>query len=284
MTTLKLHAALFLFSLIVGATAPMSSTSAATVDEIKARGTLIVGAEAVVPPFVYREGNAIVGFEADVAAHVADKLGVKLEILDTSWSGLLPALIVGKLDTVMSGMTITKERLNKVDFSAPYTIAKQGVLVRADSSINAARDLAGKRLGYPIGSPDFQNLKDYSQQLQSEGLQPIEIPLYESPADILADLKNRRLDAAMSKIVTLRLQLKTLPEGEFRIVPLSDIEQINRFTNVSGAAVAKGNESLLTFINETLQEMRDSGKLNELHMKWLGGSMDVPATIPDNIP
>ncbi|MDR3475539.1 MAG: transporter substrate-binding domain-containing protein [Devosia sp.] len=269
---------------MVASVALMGAARAGTVDEIKARGSLIVGVEAKNPPGVYRDGNDIVGYDVDIAKYVADKLGVKLQLVDTDWDGILPALNAGKFDAIFSSMSITKDRLSKVNFSNPYNSGSMSFLVYADSDIKTAHDMAGKKLGVAIGSFYVKPIDAYSQKLQAQSLQPIETDTYNSLPDVLTDLMNKRIDAAIERPVTFRLWEKQTGQdpSKFRIIP--DLTDIIATANVHGAAVPKTNDSLLALINTTLDEMRSNGKLQELQAKWLGGPVDVPATIPDNIP
>ena len=262
----------------------IGAAHAATLDKIKARGSLIVGVEAKNPPGVYRDGNDIVGYDVDIAKYVADKLGVKLQLVDTDWDGILPALNAGKFDAIFSSMSISKDRLAKVNFSNPYNSGAMSFLVYADSGITTAKEMSGKRLGVAIGSFYTKPLATYNQKLQAQDAQPIDTETYNSLTDVLTDLQNKRIDAAIERPVTFHLWEKQTGQdaSKFRIIP--DLTEIITTSNVHGAAVPKGNDALLAFINTTLSEMRENGKLEELQAKWLGGPVDVPATIPDNIP
>ncbi len=245
---------------------------------------MIVGVEAKNPPGVFRKGNDIVGYDVDIAGYVADKLGVKLELVDTDWDGILPALNAGKFDAIFSSMSITKDRLAKVNYSNPYNSGAMGLLVYGDSGIKSVNDMSGKKLGVGIGSNYIKSIEAYNSKLQAQGLEPIEIPTYNSLTDVLTDLINKRIDAAIERPVVFGLWEKQThqPAGKFRFI--SDLSEIITTSNVHGAAVPKNNEALLAFINATLDEMRQNGKLEELQVKWLGGPVDVPTTIPSNIP
>ena len=260
------------------------AVSAQSVDAIKARGTLLVGVEAKNPPAVYREGNEIVGFDVDVAKYVADRMGVKLELVDTDWEGILPALNAGKFDTIFSSMSITKDRLAKVNYSNPYNVGSMTFLVYANSGIKTAKDMAGKKLGVGIGSHYIEAIDAYNTKLQAEGLSPIEMVTYNSLTDVLTDMGNKRIDAAIERAVAFHLWERKTGQDKAKYVIISDLSDIITTSNVYGAAVPKANDSLLAFINDTIKEMRENGKLAELQTKWLGGTQDIPATIPDNIP
>lgn len=257
---------------------------AGTLAEIKARGTFRVGVEAKNPPGVFRQGNTIVGYDVDIAKYVADKIGVKIEYVDTEWSGILPALIADKFDAIFSSMTISKARLEKVNFSIPYNFGAMGLLVDGNSSIKTARDMSGKRLGIAIGSFYVKPIEEFNKKLRAEGLAPIETPTYDSLVDVLTDLQNKRIDAAIERPVTFRLWQKNTNQAKDRFRFIQDLTEIMTTVNAHGAAVAKGNDELLAFINTTITELHANGKLTELQNKWLDGAFDVPLAIPRDIP
>ena len=123
-----------------------------TLDEIKKRGEMVIGMEAAYVPYESIQDGKIIGFDCDIGQHFADKLGVKVKFVDTEWSGIIPALYTKKFDAILSGMTITKDRAEKVLFSQPYAEASNMVLIRAtDDTIKTAADLSGKKVGSQLG-------------------------------------------------------------------------------------------------------------------------------------
>ena len=115
--------------------------------------TLKMGTNAAFPPYEYYddETNDIVGIDAEVAAAICEKLGYDLEIVDMDFDSLIPAVANGKIDMVLAGLTVTEERKQNVDFSTPYTTAKQSVLVPAETSITSVDDLFNVENAYKIG-------------------------------------------------------------------------------------------------------------------------------------
>ena len=91
-----------------------------TIAEIKKAGVLRVGVEAAYVPFTFRKDGAIVGYDIDLADLFCKTLGVKPEIIDTAWAGVIPSLYAGKFDIIMSAMSYTAERVKRVGFSIPY--------------------------------------------------------------------------------------------------------------------------------------------------------------------
>jgi ABC-type amino acid transport substrate-binding protein len=260
-----------------------TSTFAASVDEIKARGTLIIGAEIASPPYISRVNNEIVGYEPDMLNYMAKKLGVKLQIVDAAWSGILPALLTGKFDAVYSGMTMTKDRVSKVAFTMPYAQDPVSIMVYSESDIHKIQDMSGKRLGYAFGGALDKFITGYNDKLKGEGKAPVDLKTYDTPLDAIADLQNRRLDAALNKRSTLMGVIHTRKlESKFRVV--SDVKDMVDLSYLMGGAIPKDNPTLLKFMNDCLQEMKDDGTLTALQKKWFGETMELPTTLPDNLP
>lgn len=102
-------------------TTPYDIYEGSNLRKIVERGTLVVGMELKFWPFEYvNEQGKPVGFDVDIARTLAERLGVKLEIKDMEWTGLIPALSAGKIDLIISGITGTLERAKSITFTSPY--------------------------------------------------------------------------------------------------------------------------------------------------------------------
>ena len=112
---------------------------------------LTMGTNAAFPPYEYYEGEEIVGIDAEVAAVIAEKLGMKLQIVDMDFSAIIGAVSTGKIDIGMAGMTVTEERLQSVNFSDSYAKGIQAVIVTEDSPIASIDDLYAEGANYKIG-------------------------------------------------------------------------------------------------------------------------------------
>ena len=108
-----------------------AQTAGLSLAQVRASGELRIGCEAAYVPFTYRQDGKIVGYDVDLAELICKSLGVKPNFIDTAWSGVIPSLYARKFDVVMTSMSYTKERLERVAFSIPYAEASQSMLVRA---------------------------------------------------------------------------------------------------------------------------------------------------------
>ena len=120
-----------------------TSTSADAEGGMKlvAEGVLTMGTNASFPPYEFYDGETIVGIDAEIAAAIAEKLGLKLEIVDMDFDGLVTAVQTGMIDLSLAGMTVTEDRLENVNFSTSYATGIQVIIVPEDSAITSDADL-----------------------------------------------------------------------------------------------------------------------------------------------
>lgn len=122
-------------------------------DRIKESGELVVGLSADYAPYEFHanvdDKDKIVGFDVSIAEKIAKDMGVKLKVEELGFDALLGALKTGKIDLVISGMAVTEERLQEVDFSDPYFVVQQKVLVRKEdkNKFKKTVDFSGLAVG-----------------------------------------------------------------------------------------------------------------------------------------
>src|SRR5262245_45513175 len=121
-------------------------------DEVKARGKLLVGNSETSPPFSSRENGKIVGYDIDLAAHVAKRLGIPMEFVSVINSERIPALQQDRIDLAASGMTRADNRRHLIGFSLAYLVSPHTVIIRKDSGITELKQMAGKKLALVKGA------------------------------------------------------------------------------------------------------------------------------------
>ncbi len=246
------------------------SARADVLPAIKQRGELVNGVEAQNPPFEYVEKGKIVGYDVDLAEAIAKALGSKLKVMDTAWSGIIPALYAKKFDIIISAMTVTEERMKQVNFSAPLASDQVIVFARAnDMRVKKFADLANMTVGTQLNSAIEQLLKAYAEKHQVKFK---ELKLYDHFDEAFLDLQNGRVDAAVTGIITGKLNfLKKFP-GKFRMAVQPPIYIY------MAAAIRKDDKDLLNVVNTQVAAMKKSGALKALQMKWFGFEMHLPVT------
>jgi polar amino acid transport system substrate-binding protein len=254
--------------------------AADTLAEVKKRGTLIVGMEAAYVPYEFFKDGKIIGYDPDIIDVWASKLGAKPQLVDTAWNGIIPALYANKFDVIVSAMTITKERAEKVLFSMPYADASNVILLRAnEDKIKTADDLSGKIVGVQIGSAAAGIIKTFEAKLKAAGKPGYaDVKQYEHYPEAYQDLLNKRIDAVVNSKSTMLVVMKDAP-GKFKMIGgVSDI------TAYFGMAFRKEDVAFQSFVNEQLAGMKKDGTLSKLQEKWFGSTMETPDAVPAVLP
>ena len=223
-----------------------SMVYAVSLDEIKSRGFMTIATEDNYAPFE-----------------------IKQEIMP--WTGLLPALTTGKYDAAITGAIVSTERLARFDFAPPIASAQHMAILRAkDESVKTVADLSGKTLGLQAGSVLLTRLPELEQMLKASGGKLGRVIEYTSYPEAYADLANGRLDYVIDGFVPAKT-LAMKRSNVFKMGPAVSGPGFHAW------AIPKGNESLLGFITQFLNQMRESGKLAELQEKWFGQAFpDLP--------
>ncbi|MGE5702520.1 MAG: substrate-binding periplasmic protein, partial [Clostridia bacterium] len=157
--------------------------------KIKEAGFIQVGSTPTGPPFTFLnpKTNEIEGLMVDVAQKIGDELGVKVQINPMTFASLIPAIEADKINMISAGMQKSEERAKVIDFSIPvYSYGETIVVAKDNDSIKSLDDLKGKNVGVQEGGLYFQKLKEHPE-IVSQG--------YKSTSDMVAELKNGRIDA-----------------------------------------------------------------------------------------
>ena len=158
-----------------------------------AEGTLIMGTNAAFPPYEFFEDDQVIGIDAEIAAAIAEKLGCDLQILHMDFDTLIPAVVSGKVNFAMAGMTVTEERLQSVFFSTPYAKGVQAIIVPEGSPITCVDDLYAEGAAYKVGvqegtTGDIYCTDDFGEELTFK---------YKNGAEAVAALLAGKLDCVI---------------------------------------------------------------------------------------
>ena len=246
-----------------------------TLADIKARGKLVVGVESGgAGAIISQEADGkIVGLDAELNAYVAKKLGVELELVPTAWAGIIPALLSSRFDMILSGMTATKARAEKVAFSSPYGDAS---LVAATMATNdklaSPDDLPGKTIGVLLGTNTHEFAKKYSATLEAAGKKGLTVKTYDDIPLMLVEMANGNIDALMLPAPIIGGYVAKRP-GAYKIIDgLGDKSWF-------AVAIRKEDTALLEAVNAALAAAKADGTLAQLQTKWLGKpTAGIPAT------
>jgi len=220
---------------------------------------LTMATNAEFPPYEFYEGDKVVGIDAEIAAVIAEKLGMELEIVDTAFDSIIPAIVAGKYDMGMAGMTVTEERLEEVNFSDSYATGVQVVIVKEGSEITTVDDLPGDKK-YTIGVQTGTTGDLYSTwDIEDEGLGTVS--RFNKGADAVEALKIGKVDCV---IIDNEPAKAFVAESEgLKILDTAYAEE------QYAVAVSKDNTELLENINKALAELTADGTLQKIVDKYI---------------
>ncbi len=232
------------------------SDDASVGSEALADGVLNVGTNAEFPPFEFvGDDGEPDGFDIALIKAIGEELGVAVEVENMEFDSLV-ASIGSKIDVAIAGMTITEERQNSVDFSDSYYEAVQYVLVPADSDIAGIADLEGKTIGAQLGTTGDFLIEDIADATASQ---------YNKGVDAVNDLVNGRLDAVIIDKNPAMVFAEKF-EGEIKAIDGADFA----FEPENYAiAVPKGDEALVSIINNALATIKEDGTFDQLVSEYI---------------
>ncbi|WP_182113521.1 ABC transporter substrate-binding protein [Actinotalea sp. JY-7876] len=220
--------------------------------ELVSEGTLTLCANPPYEPFTYEEDGEVVGLEVDIAREVAMDLGVELATVSTPFEGLESGqdLETRKCDLVASGITITDEREERLDFADPHFDADQGLLTAAGAGLTSAEDLKGLTVGVQQATTG----EDWATE------QGLTTRQYEDLGLQVEALRAGVVDAIVNDIAVLG------PYAD------GDLEVAATFPTGEqyGIGVRTGNTALLEAVNGTLERIREDGTYATIYEQYIG--------------
>lgn len=228
---------------------------------IKEEGKFIVGLDDTFAPMGFRDENGnLVGFDIDLARAAAEKMGVEVEFKPVDWDGVILSLKNGTIDVIWNGMTITKERAKKINFTDPYMNNRQVLVVNKESEIETKADLVDKIIGLQMGSSSYNALNNDQELVNSLK----EVRQYATNAEALMDLQVGRIDAVVVDEMHGRYYYISKKPGVYRVLD----EDLG--WELYGVGVRKGDEDFLGELNRVLKEMKKDGTAERISNKWFG--------------
>ena len=242
-----------------------SPATADRLDDVKARGKLIVGVSDTTPPFSFKKPgeSKVTGYDLDLVHAVAKRLGVTVETVSLSSAQRVPMLNEDKVDFVATSMTRTPARLKDIDFSYIYFVTPHAVIVKKSSGITSVRQLAGKKASSAATSTAGDNLK--------EAVPEVNLVYVRDYSIAFAALKDGSVDAFPTDETVLRaiVQQDGKPDD---YVFLPDFQKSR---NV-GFALKKGEPRFKDAVNKALLDVETSGEAAKIFETWFGPGSEMP--------
>lgn len=223
--------------------------------------TLTVAVSPGYEPFMYKDGDKMVGYDADLLAEFEKRSGIKVKYEEADFSGLLGLVQSGKADVVSAQLTPTPEREEVFAFTEPETYYGSVVVVAEDNNeIKSVKDLAGKKIGTGAGNEMQKKVED----MYKDSAEKPKFEIYTSATleNMLDDVEYGRIDGFLAQNVQAYMAIEK--SG-------AKCKVLNPFESSVGCMVVdKKNEKLLNGLNEFLKEIKEDGTLKEISEKWVG--------------
>jgi len=235
------------------------SSPAPVLDRIERSGELSVGTAGSMPPLnmTTREGE-IIGMEIDLARYLADSMGVKLNLQAMAFKELLPALEAGKIDLIVSGMTITTQRNSKVAFVGPYMISGKGVLTKTATLANIETPAEIDRPQFKITALEGSTSQEFVEAVLSKA-EFIPAKDYDAAVQMVRD---GSVDAMVADHPICVVSVARYPQDDlFTIISPFTYEPI-------GIALPARDPLFVNLVENFLHTLQGSGALENLKERW----------------
>lgn len=236
----------------------VSDTVADTSDAETPDNVLVMATNAFFPPYEFYEGETIVGIDAEIAAKIAEKLGMTLKIEDMEFSSIVTAVKEGSVDFGMAGMTITEDRLLEVDFSISYANGVQSIIVKEDSPITCVDDLYAEGASYKVGvqlgtTGDTYSTDDFGADNVTQYATGNEAVLALAGGDVdCVIIDNEPAKAYVAANAGLKILETAYADEDYAI------------------CVQKGNSELLAKIDAAILALTEDGTIDAIVSRYIG--------------
>ncbi len=258
LTAAVLALALLLPPLARAQNASQQLAADSVLETIKKRGAIKIGMSTFVPWAMRDKNGELIGYEVDVAKRLAEDMKVKAEFVPTAWDGIIPALLAGKFDLIIGGMSITPERNLTVNFSLPY--ANSGIHMVANKELAAgfnslaAFDKADVVLAARRGATPATAAKRLMPKAT--------LRLFDEDALALQEVLNGKAHAFVTSTPTPAFEALKHPDKLFLPIPEPFVQ------GAEGFALRKGDPDALNFFNNWILLRQQDGWLKERHDYW----------------
>ena len=223
-----------------------------TLEKIRAKGTIVMANGGAYPPFGFVRNGEMIGFDIDLGNEVAKRLGVTPRWEKIDFSGLLPALTSGRVDMLVTAMTWTPERAERITFSRPYYNSGIAGASPATAPVLTPTDLAGKVVAVQIGTAGDRYVRELGTAK--------EIKTYNDFLLAFADVEAGRADVVVNTVPVVRYNAMRRPSN-LTVSPTWDQRDV-------GINTRKEDQTLLAAVNAIMADLEQEGFLKQLDAKW----------------
>ena len=234
-----------------------------TWERIEEDGVLRVGLDPTYPPFGVADESTVYGLDVDLANALADELGLHSEFVYFGYDGLYDALATEQVDVLVSALVVVPGRMRDFAYSEPYFNAGEILITPAGGDeISGMADLQGRLLAVELGAQGHVEGMQWENRLADLMIQP-----YGSAEEALAAVSTGQADAALVDHISGRLYLSEQGSDQHMLQMISPPVTVEPYALV----VRIEDETLLEKIDEALNSLTATGKLDQIISRWLGG-------------
>jgi cystine transport system substrate-binding protein len=243
---------------------PLASpfAQAELIDDVNDRGELRIALEANTPPFNYKEGDALTGFEVELGELLAQELDVNPSFITTDAADMLAGVESGKYDVAINHIALTPQLRERFAFSEPYSYSSAQLIVRQEEKrpLGTLEALKGQALGVAQGSQFVD---------QARAVEGIDLRSYADAQEPLKQVADNRLDAALSDRLLIPFAIRN---SQLAVKEGADVGP----TLSLAIPFQKGNPAFQTSLDAALQRIKADGRLKALSEKWFGMDATTP--------
>lgn len=263
---MKLKSLTLVVASMLGLYTTQTAHAADKLDSIIESGKLRCAVVLDFPPMGSRDAsNNPIGFDVDYCNDLAKVLGVKPEVVETTFADRIPALVSNRVDVVVGSTSDTLERAKTVGMSIPYFAFTMVVLTRDDKGINSYKDLKGRPVGNTVSTYEAIALeKDVKEWKDGKG----SFRAYQTQADTIMAVSQGKIDAT---VVTSTVAFASIKSGKYKgLKVVGNAPYVIDYVSL----VAKRSEfGLINYLNLFVNQQVRSGRYSELYQKWVGGKV-----------
>lgn len=213
------------------------------------------------PPFTYKSADGSwTGFEVELAGAVCAEAGLECQITPTAWSGIIPALNSGKIDLIMTSMSITAERDKVIDFSNPYYYTRGAYVASKDMDIEIPEGLDGKILGVQAATTHAAFARD------ALGDSGVDVKIYDTQEQANRDLLAGRVDVVLADQIPMAEFVERDEAAGFEIKEMAPKHPA--FGEGIGIGMREDEDELEKSLNEAVEAVLSDGTCKELSLKY----------------
>lgn len=221
---------------------------------------IVVALNAEFPPYEFKDKGEITGIDPDMVREIGKRLGMEVEFLDIAFDSIIPAIQNNKADIAATGMTVTEDRKQFVNFTDMYQDARQSIIVKDGSSVKSKDDLAGKVIAVQTGTTGDLYCTDEFGDDKIERYQKI---LDGVQALVLGKVDACVVDDQVAIECVNKVNSESTNDDKLIILPTAYVEEHYAM------ALNKNNTELLDKVNAALREMKEDGTLKTIKEKYI---------------